>query len=239
MTIRKTENMTQEAEKDIPHYHGHRDRLRERFLTGGADALPDYELLELLLFMAIPRRDVKPLAKELILKFGNLAGVLNAPVNELEKCDGLSDTTIIALKAVQSSAHRMLKQEVMNRPVLNSWARLMKYCQATMAHETKEHFRILFLNKKNELIADEIQQSGTVDHTPVYTREVIKRTLELDATAIILCHNHPSGDPKPSQDDIIMTQAIVDAARAMNIVVHDHIIVSKKGTSSFKALGLI
>jgi len=231
--------MTQEAEKDIPHYHGHRDRLRERFLIGGADALPDYELLELLLFMAIPRRDVKPLAKELILKFGNLAGVLNAPVNELEKCDGLSDTTIIALKAVQSSAHRMLKQEVMNRPVLNSWARLMEYCQATMAHETKEHFRILFLNKKNELIADEVQQSGTVDHTPVYTREVIKRTLELDATAIILCHNHPSGAPKPSQDDIVMTKAIVDAARSMNIVVHDHIIVSKKGTSSFKALGLI
>ncbi len=231
--------MSDPAEKDTPHYHGHRDRLRERFLSGGPDALPDYELLELILFMAIPRRDVKPLAKELILKFGNLAGVLNAPVSALEKFDGLSENTVIALKSIQAAAHRMLKQDIMNRPVLNSWARLMDYCQATMAHETKEHFRILFLNKKNELIADEIQQSGTVDHTPVYTREVIKRTLELDATAIILCHNHPSGDPKPSQDDIVMTNAIVEAASAMNIVVHDHIIVSKKGTSSFRALGLI
>lgn len=231
--------MREIAEQDAPHYHGHRDRLRERFLSGGPDALPDYELLELILFMAIPRRDVKPLAKELILKFGTLAGVLNAPVAELEKFDGLSENTVTALKTIQSAAHRMLKQEVMNRPVLNSWARLMDYCQATMAYETKEHFRILFLNKKNELIADEIQQSGTVDHTPVYTREVIKRTLELDATAIILCHNHPSGDPKPSQDDIVMTNAIIDAASPMNIVVHDHIIVSKKGSSSFKALGLI
>lgn len=231
--------MREIAEQDAPHYHGHRDRLRERFLSGGPDVLPDYELLELILFMAIPRRDVKPLAKELILRFSNLAGVLNAPVVELEKFDGLSENTITALKAIQVAGHRMLKQEVMNRPILNSWARLMEYCQATMAHETKEHFRILFMNKKNELIADEIQQSGTVDHTPVYPREVIKRALELDATAIILCHNHPSGDPKPSQDDITMTKAIVDAAASMNIIVHDHIIVSKKGTSSFKVMGLI
>ncbi len=231
--------MSDPAENGIPHYHGHRDRLRERFLNGGQDALPDYELLELILFMAIPRRDVKPLAKELILKFGNLAGVLNAPVAELEKFDGLSENTITALKAIQVAGHRMLKQEVMNRPILNSWARLMEYCQATMAHETKEHFRILFMNKKNELIADEIQQSGTVDHTPVYPREVIKRALELDSTAIILCHNHPSGDPKPSQDDITMTKAIIEAAASMNIIVHDHIIVSKKGTSSFKVMGLI
>jgi DNA repair protein RadC len=231
--------MPDQADKDIPHYHGHRDRLRERFMNGGPDALPDYELLELILFMAIPRRDIKPLAKELILKFGNLAGVLNAPMAELEKFAGLPENALVALKAVQAAGHRMLKQEVMNRPVVNSWSRLMEYCQATMAHETKEHFRILFLNKKNELIADEIQQSGTVDHTPVYPREVIKRALELDATAVILCHNHPGGDPSPSQDDIAMTNAIVEAATPMNIIVHDHLIVSKKGTASFKMMGLI
>lgn len=231
--------MPEPAEKDAPHYHGHRDRLRERFLQGGADALPDYELLEMILFLVIPMKDVKPLAKDLIAQFGSLAGVLNAPLPELQKIKGLSQTSAIGLKSVQAAAHRMLKQDVMNRPVLNSWARLMEYCQATMAHETKEHFRILFLNKKNELIADEIQQSGTVDHTPVYPREVVKRALELDATALILCHNHPSGDPRPSEDDIVMTQAIIDAASAMTITVHDHIIVSKKGASSFKALGLI
>lgn len=231
--------MPEPAEKDAPHYHGHRDRLRERFLQGGADALPDYELLELILFLVIPMKDVKPLAKDLIAQFGSLAGVLNAPLPELQKIKGLSQTSAIGLKSVQAAAHRMLKQDVMNRPVLNSWARLMEYCQATMAHETKEHFRVLFLNKKNELIADEIQQSGTVDHTPVYPREVVKRALELDATALILCHNHPSGDPRPSEDDIVMTQAIIDAASAMTITVHDHIIVSKKGASSFKALGLI
>lgn len=222
-----------------PHYHGHRDRLRERFLTGGADALPDYELLELVLFMAIPRRDVKPLAKELIAQFGNLAGVLNAPVAELEKIEGLSDNTITALKAIQASAFRMMKQDVIKKPILNSWARLMDYCAATMAHEKKEHFRVLFLNKKNELIADEIQQSGTVDHTPVYPREIMKRALELSATAIILCHNHPSGDPTPSRMDIDMTQQIIAAGEPFSIIIHDHIIVSKNGTASFRNLGLL
>ncbi len=229
-----TENTAEE-----PHYHGHRDRLRERFLTGGADALPDYELLELTLFMAIPRRDVKPLAKELIAQFGNLAGVLNAPISELEKINGLSDNTITALKVIQASAFRMLKQDVIKKPILNSWARLMDYCAATMAHEKKEHFRILFLNKKNELIADEIQQSGTVDHTPVYPREIMKRALELSATAIILCHNHPSGDPTPSRMDIEMTQAIIAAGEPFDIKIHDHIIVSKNGTASFRNLGLL
>ncbi len=224
---------------DEPHYHGHRDRLRERFLIGGPDALPDYELLELVLFMAIPRRDVKPLAKELITAFGNLAGVLNAPVSELEKINGLSDNTITALKAIQASAFRMMKQDVMKKPILNSWARLMDYCAATMAHEKKEHFRVLFLNKKNELIADEIQQSGTVDHTPVYPREIMKRALELSATAIILCHNHPSGDPTPSRMDIDMTQQIIAAGEPFQIKIHDHIIVSKNGTASFRNLGLL
>lgn len=231
--------MSEPARNPEPHYHGHRDRLRQRFLEGGADALPDYELLELVLFLVIPMKDVKPLAKDLIARFGNFAGVLNAPVSELEKIKGLSETSTIGLKSIQAAGHRLLKQEVMNRPVLNSWSRLMDYCQATLAHESKEHFRLLFLNKKNELIADEIQQSGTVDHTPVYPREIMKRALELDATAIILCHNHPSGDATPSQEDITMTRIIVDAAKPFNIVVHDHIIVSKKDTTSFKSLGLI
>lgn len=231
--------MSEPAKKEEPHYHGHRDRLRERFLQGGADALPDYELLELILFMAIPRRDVKPLAKELITKFGNLAGVLNAPLAELEKFEGLSDNSVTALKAIQAAAFRMLKQDVMKKPILNSWARLMDYCAATMAHETKEHFRILFLNKKNELIADEIQQSGTVDHTPVYPREIMKRALELGATALILCHNHPSGDPTPSRTDIDMTQTIKAAGEPFHIIIHDHIIVSKHGTASFRNLGLM
>lgn len=235
----KTSAKPDTAAAEEPHYHGHRDRLRERFLLGGPEALPDYELLELVLFMAIPRRDVKPLAKELIAKFGNLAGVLNATVHELEKIDGLSDNTITALKAIQASAFRMLKQDVMKKPILNSWQRLMDYCAATMAHEKKEHFRILFLNKKNELIADEIQQSGTVDHTPVYPREIMKRALELSATAIILCHNHPSGDPRPSQTDIDMTQHIIAAGAPFSILIHDHIIVSKNGTASFRNLGLL
>ena len=239
MILMKTSAKPDIKAEDEPHYHGHRDRLRERFLLGGPDALPDYELLELVLFMAIPRRDIKPLAKELIAKFGNLAGVLNASVAELEAIDGLSNNTITALKAIQASAFRMLKQDVMKKPILNSWARLMNYCAATMAHEKKEHFRILFLNKKNELIADEIQQSGTVDHTPVYPREIMKRALELSATAIILCHNHPSGDPRPSQMDIDMTQQIIAAGDPFQIKIHDHIIVSKNGTASFRNLGLL
>lgn len=231
--------MSDPATKDTPHYHGHRDRLRERFVQGGADALADYELLELLLFMVIPRRDVKPLAKDLIKRFDNLAGVLNAPLPALAEFDGLSETSAIALIAVGSAGQRMLKQDMLNKPVLNSGARLMDYCRATLAHEPREHFRLLFLNKKNELIADEIQQSGTVDHTPAYPREIMKRALELGATAIILCHNHPSGDAKPSKDDIMMTDAVIAAGKPLNIIIHDHIIVSKNGATSFRNLGLI
>lgn len=231
--------MSDPATKDTPHYHGHRDRLRERFVQGGADALADYELLELLLFMVIPRRDVKPLAKDLIKRFDNLAGVLNAPLPALAEFDGLSETSAITLIAVGSAGQRMLKQDMLNKPVLNSGARLMDYCRATLAHEPREHFRLLFLNKKNELIADEIQQSGTVDHTPAYPREIMKRALELGATAIILCHNHPSGDAKPSKDDIMMTDAVIAAGKPLNIIIHDHIIVSKNGATSFRNLGLI
>lgn len=223
---------------DKPHYTGHRDRLRERFLKG-PDALPDYELLELILFMAIPRRDVKPIAKKLEQRFGSLKNVLNASIIELSGVDGISETTAITIKTVQAAALRMLKQDVVGAKVLNSWQKLMDYLSATMAHEKKEFFRLLFLNKKNELIADEIQGSGTVDHTPAYPREIMKRALELSATAIILVHNHPSGDPQPSQADVDMTNDIIAAAQPFDIVVHDHLIVSRNGITSFKNMGLI
>ena len=231
--------MTQPAAQQTPHYHGHRDRLRARFLENGPEALADYELLELVLFMAIPRRDVKPLAKTLLARFGGLPELMNASIEELVKIPGISESTAAALKAITATAHRSLKQELMKKPVLNSWTRLMDYCVATMAHESREHFRILFLNKKNEMIADEIQGSGTVDHTPAYPREIMKRALELGATALILVHNHPSGDPKPSQADIDMTRAIIKAAEPFSIVIHDHVIVARGGYASFKNLGLI
>lgn len=221
-----------------PHYAGHRDRLRERFLNA-PESLPDYELLELLLFMAIPRRDVKPIAKILIARFGSLNGVMHASIPALSAIDGISAGTATAIKVVQAAGLRMLKQDLASRPILNSWQRLLDYLQASMAHEAKEHFRLLFLNKKNELMADEIQQSGTVDHTPAYPREIMKRALELGATAIILVHNHPSGDSTPSKADIDMTKQICAAAAPFNIFIHDHLIVSRSGVTSFKTLGLM
>ena len=224
--------------KEKPQHVGHRDRLRARFLNA-PDALPDYELLELLLFMAIPRKDVKPIAKNLISRFGNLNGVLNASLNDLKDIKGISETTAIAIKTIQAAGLRLLKQNIMGRPILNSWQRLIEYVEAAMANENKEHFRILFLNKKNEIIADEVQQSGTVDHTPAYPREIMKRSLEVGATAIILVHNHPSGDPKPSMADIDLTKQIIAAAAPFEIMIHDHLIVSRNGTQSFKNLGLI
>jgi DNA repair protein RadC len=227
-----------EAEKTKPHYAGHRDRLRERFLNA-PDSLPDYELLELILFMAIPRKDVKPVAKQMIEKFKNINGVLNASLNELQSINGISHNTATSIRAIRAAGLRLLRQDMMGRPVLNSWQRLVDYCQAAMANENKEHFRLLFLNKKNEIIADEVQQSGTVDHTPAYPREIVKRALELGATALILVHNHPSGDPSPSEADVQMTKAIIAAAKPFEIVIHDHLIVSRNGTSSFKTLGLM
>jgi DNA repair protein RadC len=224
---------------DKPHYIGHRDRLRQRFLENGADALADYEILELVLFLAIPQKDVKPLAKTLIAKFGGLPEVMNAPVEELVKIDGIKENTAIALKSITALSNRAAKNSLMKKPILNSWDRLMDYCRNTMAHEPREHFRILFLNKKNELIADEIQNSGTVDHTSAYPREIMKRALELAATALILVHNHPSGDPRPSQADVDMTRQIMKAAEPFSIIIHDHIIVSRNGHSSFKSLNLI
>lgn len=226
-------------EKKTPHYAGHRQRLRDRFVNAGTDALQDYELLELLLFMAIPRRDVKELAKTLLSTFGSLPELMSASHHALTQIDGISENVATAIKTVTAIAERMMKQEFMHKPILNNWTRLMDYCHMTMAHEKKEHFRILFMNKKNELIADEIQGSGTVDHTPAYPREIMKRSLELGATAIILMHNHPSGDPKPSQADIDMTNAIIAAAKPFEITIHDHIVIARNGYTSFRNEGLI
>ncbi len=222
-----------------PHYLGHRDRLRQRFRDGGSEALPDYELLELILFRALPRRDTKPLAKALIAKFGSFAEVINAPDERLLEIEGIGDAVVIELKLVGAAALRLMKGEVMDRPVLGSWSVLLDYCRAAMGFEAKEQFRILFLDKRNRVIADEVQQEGTVDHTPVYVREIVKRALELSATAIILVHNHPSGDPAPSRADIEMTKQIVESAKPLGVTVHDHIIVGKEGHASFKGLGLI
>jgi DNA repair protein RadC len=232
------DNNTQLTIPPPPHHSGHRDRLRERFLKGGIDALADYEILEMILFLALPRRDVKPLAKKLIQTFGSFNGVFHASLRDLISF-GLSENTAIALKTIESASFHLMKQDVMGRPILNNWAKLMDYVQATMAHEQKENFRLLFLNKKNELIADETQQTGTVDHTPAYPREIVKRALELSATAIILVHNHPSGDPTPSKADIDMTQAVILAARPLGIVIHDHLVVSKNGITSMKNKGLM
>jgi DNA repair protein RadC len=225
--------------KPTPHFHGHRERLRKRFNDAGSDALSDYEMLELVLFRAIPVRDVKPLAKELIEIFGSYAEVLAAPRARLKEVKGLGDSVITDLKIVQAAAARMLKGEIKKRQILSSWSSVLDYCRGAMAFDHKEQFRILFLDKRNHLIADEVQQEGTVDHTPVYPREVVKRALELSATAIILVHNHPSGDPTPSRSDIVMTEAIVDVAKPLGILVHDHIIVGKDGHASLKSLKLI
>jgi len=222
-----------------PHYLGHRERLRKRFRDGGSDALPDYELLELVLFRAMPRRDTKPLAKAILARFGSFAEAMNAPDDLLLEVPGLGEAAVTEIKLVRAAALRLMRGEVLERPVLASWQQVLDYCRAAMGFEAKEQFRILFLDKRNQLIADEVQQTGTVDHTPVYVREVVKRALELSATAIVLVHNHPSGDPTPSRADIEMTKQIVSSAKNLGIVVHDHIIVGKQGHASFRGLGLI
>ena len=224
---------------DSDHREGHRQRLKERFRTGGADAMPDYELLELLLFRSIPRRDTKRLAKDLIQRFGSFAEVLTAPPARLLEVSGVGEATITDLKLVAAGAQRFARVEIMHRPVLSSWASILDYCRTAMAFESQEQFRILFLDKSNTLIAAEVQQRGTVDHTPVYPREIVKRALELSSTAIILVHNHPSGDPTPSSADLRMTREIIDIARPLGIVIHDHVIVGRKGHVSFKGKGLI
>jgi DNA repair protein RadC len=222
-----------------PHYHGHRERLRERFYSAGPDALSDYELLEMALYPALPRRDTKPLAKTLIKTFGSFAEVVHAPVARLREIDGIGDASIHQIKLIAAAAHRVAKGEVKGRNALSSFNEVIDYCRSSMAFADKEQFRLLFLDKRNQLIADEVQQTGTVDHTPVYPREVVKRALELSATALILVHNHPSGDPSPSQADIQMTKAIIDVAKPLGIAVHDHIIVGRNGHASLKGMRLI
>ena len=218
---------------------GHRQRLRERFMSGGADALPDYELLELVLFRAVQRRDMKPLAKRLIAAFGSFSEVINAPEPRLREVKGVGDAVVAELKLIRAAAHRLMRREINDKPVLSSWNEVLEYCRAVSAFEDREQFRILFLNRKNRLIADEIQGLGTVDHTPVYVREVVKRALELSASAILLVHNHPSGDPKPSRTDIEMTRQIINAAKPLGVTVHDHIVVGRGGYASFQELGLM
>jgi DNA repair protein RadC len=225
--------------KDAKHHDGHRDRLRERFAEAGAAALADYELLELVLFRTIPRRDVKPLAKALIAHFGTLPEVLNAPPRRLSEVPGIGPSTALDLKLIAAVNERALRAALKSREILSSWSQVLAYCTAAMAYETREQFRILFLDKRNTLIADEVQQQGTVDHTPVYPREVVRRALELSATALILVHNHPSGDPTPSRADIEMTRTIVDTAKPLGIAVHDHIIIGRSGHASLKGLKLM
>jgi len=211
-----------------PHYLGHRERLRRRFRESGSEAIPDYELLELILFRAAQRRDTKPLAKALLARFGSFAEVMNAPEALLAEVSGIGEAAITELKLVRAAAVRLMRGELFERPVLSSWTQVLDYCRASMGFESKEQFRILFLDKRNQIIADEVQQKGTVDHTPVYVREV---------TAIVLVHNHPSGDPTPSRADIEMTKPIVAAAKPLGVVVHDHNIVGKQGHASFRGLG--
>ena len=239
MTTEPAEQQSPSEPAETPHYHGHRERLRERFRSAGPDALSDYELLELALFPALPRRDTKPLAKSLLKIFGSFAEVIHAPDARLREVDGIGDAAITQIKLLAAAATRIAKGQLKARPLLSSWHEVIGYCRTSMAFADKEQFRILFLDKRNQLIADEVQQIGTVDHTPVYPREVIKRALEHSATAIILVHNHPSGDPTPSQADIRMTKAIVGIAAPLGIAVHDHLIVGKNGHASLKGMKLM
>lgn len=225
--------------KDRPHYHEHRTRLRNRFDESGANALADYELLEMLLFRTIPRQDTKPLAKALLAKFGTLAAILAAPVQRIAEVKGVGPAVAQDLKIVQALLERATKGELSRRPVISSWSQLIDYCKLALAHEPREQFRVLFLDAKNQLIADEIMNHGTVDHAPVFPREVARRSLELSAASIILVHNHPSGDPKPSPADIEITRDIVDATETIGVRVHDHLVVGRNGVASLKTLGFL
>jgi DNA repair protein RadC len=241
LNLRRQESRDRAMEEQPakPHYLGHRQRLRERLLKAGADSLADYELLELLLFLSIPRGDVKPLAKQLIGRFGSLSSTLGAEPRDLEGVTGVGPATVHLLKLVEAAGIRLGREEVLERPVIGNWRQLLTYFRASMANSKIEQFRVLFLDRKNKVMADDLQQRGTVDHTPVYPREVVKRALELGASAIIIVHNHPSGDPTPSRADIDMTREVREAAEKLGILLHDHVIVSKGGHTSFKSLGLI
>jgi DNA repair protein RadC len=224
--------------KGQPSYlKNHRQRLRDRFLKGGPDAVPDYELLELVLFRAIPRRDVKPLARQLIDSFGTFSATISAPIERLERETGIGPAVITELKIVEAAAHRLAQARILDKPAISGWKALVSYCRTTMAHSNIEQFRILFLDRKNVLVADEPQAKGTIDHVPVYPREVVKRALELDASALVLVHNHPSGDPTPSDADIAVTRQIEAAAQTFNIIIHDHLIIGATEEFSFRAAG--
>ena len=225
--------------KPQPHQLGHRERLRDRAVAGGLAALPDYEVLELFLFRSMPRGDVKPLAKQLLSRFGSLGGVLGATAEELRTVKGVGEALALDLKLLHEASLRTAREQVARRTVISSWNALLAYVKTALAHEAREQFRVLFLDKKNQLIADEIQNRGTVDHAPVYPREVVRRALELSASNLILVHNHPSGDPTPSGADMRMTRELVDIAKPLGIAIHDHIIVGRDGHASFKGLGLI
>lgn len=222
----------------VPHYHGHRDRLRKRFLDAPT-AAPDYEILELLLMAALPRRDVKPIAKEMIARWGSFADVISCDVTELAAFPGLSENSAILLKVVREAALRLAKAPIAAQPVLSSWLDLLDYCSTAMASLKTEQFRLLFMDRKNMLIRDEIQQQGTVDHAPVYPREVVKRALALNASSVIMVHNHPTGDPTPSRADIDMTRAVRDGLATVGITLIDHLIIGRKGHASFKSLALL
>jgi DNA repair protein RadC len=222
-----------------PHHLGHRERLRERVLNGGFAALHDYEALELYLFRTFPRGDQKALAKALLARFGSLSGVLSASMEDLQQVKGVGDACAMDLKLVHELAQRMGLETVAKRPVISSWSALLAYVKVALKHEPREQFRVLFLDRKNQLIADEVMNEGTVDHAPVYPREVVRRSLELSASSVILVHNHPSGDPTPSSADVAMTRQIVDAAKVLGLGVHDHLVVGRDGVASFKALGLM
>lgn len=222
-----------------PHWLGHRERLRQKLLSAGPEALAEYEMLELVLMQALPRRDTKPLAKQLISRFGSFAAVLAAEPNALQEVKGVGDSVVAMLKIVQHAAQLMQRQLVLKRPVLGSWQQLLDYCHSVMAHEKVEQFRLIFLDGKNRLIADELQNIGTVNHAPVYIREVVKRALEFHALAVIMCHNHPTGDPTPSRDDILLTREIKKALDLVGIKLHDHLIIGKEGHASLRSLRLV
>ena len=234
-----TKPTPKKTKKLKPHYHGHRDRLRARFKESGAAALADYELLELYLFNSIPQGDVKPVAKALIEKFGSFAEVCAAPTHRLTEVKGIGPKTALDLQIIKAAATKLGQESVLGRPILSSWTALLDYCRSAMQFEGVEQFRVLFLDRKNRLIADEVLGQGTVDRAPVYPREIMKRALDLEATALILAHNHPSGDPTPSQSDIDMTTHIISAAKPLSIAVHDHLIIGRENIASFKTLGLM
>lgn len=227
------------ALKPKPHFHDHRKRLRNKFERRGAEAFEDYELLELILFQALPRIDTKPIAKALIDQFGSLAEVVAAPIGKLTKVKGIGPGAAQHLKILQQVSIRVGQSSIINRPILSSWNALLDYCRAAMQFEGREQFRVLFLDRKNRLLADEVLGQGTVDRAPVYPREIVRRALVHEATAIILVHNHPSGDPTPSRQDIVLTEAIVETAKAIDVIVHDHLVVGREDVASFKILGLL